>query len=87
MKEQIHLGAAEPDKNPARPMSIEYADDELTPKDEAAITTLSPPDAQLAQVEEKLEHAAAVANRLPKTEQLAEFEKKLEHDDGGNQPS
>lgn len=68
-------------------MSIEYADDELTPKDEVAITSLSPPDTQLAKVEEKLDHAAAVANQLPKKEQLAEFEKRLEQDDSGNQPS
>ncbi len=87
MKEQNLFGAAQPDKNPARPMSIEFADDELTPKDEAAITTLSPPNAQLARVKDKLEHAAAVANQLPKHEQFAEFEKKIESDDGGNQPS
>jgi len=69
------------------PVAVTEAEDELTPKDEAVVTTLPPADEHRVKIEKKLEHEAVVANQLPQPEQLAEFEKKLEHDDAGNQPS
>ncbi len=73
--------------SPSWPTEVTDANEELTPKEEVAVATLAPTDAQRVKIEQVLEREAVVANHLPKKEQLAKFEKKLEHDDSGNQPS
>ena len=85
MKDNHDIAESVPDKDGAGPVADD--DVELTPKEEAAVANHLPPDEQVVELKERLEHDAAVANRLPQTEQLAKFEKKLEHDDSGNQPS
>ena len=87
MKDKNNQAELGPDKGSVQPVEVAEDDFELTPKDEAAAATLSPPDEHLAKIEKKLEHDAADANRLPQAQQWVQFEKKLEHDDSGNQPS
>jgi len=87
MKDKHDIAESVPDKAGAGPGAAADENVELTPKEEAAVASHSPPDEHVAKIEKKLELDAAAANQLPPKEQLKKFEKKLEHDDSGNQPS